>query len=174
MILLGVLLCLDVTCCFAASTKVYPAPNSIHNALTSAHNNDTLLLQNGIYKEHDLVIQKKLVIISNGSAVIDAESKFQVFIIYHDSVTIQGIEIRNIGKSSMTDMAGIRIVNAKNITICKNKLINNTFGVYLQNATQCTILDNIIHSDFKDEINGGNGIHAWKSDHFYRDSLLRN
>src|ERR1035437_3973205 len=163
--LLGFFLGTNIAFCFATITKIYPAPNSIHNAINNAHTGDTLFLQNGIYKEHDLDIQKKIIVIGNGNPVIDAENKFQAFIIYSDSVTIQGLEIRNVGKSGMIDMAGIRIVNAKYVTIKKNKLINNNFGIYLQNATECYILDNTIHSDFKDEINGGNGIHAWKSDH---------
>ena len=164
-VLFSVLVCLNTVFCFAASTKVYPAPNSIHNAINNAHRGDTLLLQNGIYKEHDIAIQKKIFITGKGSAVIDAENKFQAFLIYSDSVTVQGLEIRNTGKSSMTDMAGVRIVNAKCVTVKNNKLINSTFGIYLQNATECYILDNIIHSDSKDDINSGNGIHAWKSDH---------
>ncbi len=161
----SVLLCLDVAVCFATTTKVYPAPNSLHYAISNAHKGDTLVLQNGVYKEHDLVIQKKIVITGNGAAIIDAENKFQAFLIYSDSVAIQGLEIRNIGKAGMIDMAGIRIVNAKGVSINNNKLLNNNFAIYLQNASQCNILDNIIHSDFKDEVNGGNGIHAWKSDH---------
>lgn len=163
--LLIALLCLNVAFSYATVTKVYPAPNSIHNAISNAHKGDTLILQNGIYKEHDLIIQKMIVISGNGTVVIDAENKFQAFIVYSDSVTIQGLAIRNVGKSGMVDMAAIRIVNAKCVTINNNKLSNNNFGIYLQNATQCAILDNIVHSDFKDEINGGNGIHAWKSDH---------
>jgi len=160
-------LCFEAVLSFATTTKVYPAPNSIHNAINNAHKGDTLLLQNGTYKEHDLVIQKKITIIGNGYPVIDAEKKYQAFLVYNDSVTIHGLEIINTGNASMTDMAGIRIVNAKCVTLSNNKLINNTFGIYLQNATQCCILDNTIHSDFKDSINGGNGIHAWKSDHLF-------
>ena len=164
-ILSSVFLCINIVICIAANTKVYPGSNSIHNAINNAHSGDTLFLQNGIYKEHDLIIQKKIILIGNGYPVIDAENKFQAFIIYSDSVTIQGLEIRNIGTSSITDMAGIRIVNAKCVTITHNKLINNFFGIYMQNATGCYILDNIIHSDPKEDINSGNGIHAWKSDH---------
>ncbi|MEO6850370.1 MAG: nitrous oxide reductase family maturation protein NosD, partial [Mucilaginibacter sp.] len=70
-----------------------------------------------------------------------------------------------VGTASVTDMAGIKIVNAKNVTIENNRLINNTFGVYLQNSAYCNVINNIIHCNIKDQLNGGNGIHAWKSDH---------
>lgn len=151
--------------CSSRSIKVYPALNSVHHVISNANSGDTLLLQPGVYKEHDLVLKKKVVLIGDGNSIIDCEHKFQAFLIYADYVTISGLQIRNIGRSGIADMAGIRIVNAKYVTISKNKLLNNTYGIYLQNATQCNILENTIHSDLKDDMNGGNGIHAWKSDH---------
>jgi nitrous oxidase accessory protein len=165
-ILSNLLLCLDVTVGYTTTTKVYPAANSIRNAVANAHAGDTLLVQKGTYNEHDIVIPKKLAIIGLGLPIIDASKKYQGIIITADSVLIQGLQVQNTGKVSVTDMAGIRIVNAKHVTVRNNKLINNTFGVYLQNASECSIVDNTIHSDFKEETNGGNGVHAWKSDHF--------
>jgi nitrous oxidase accessory protein len=145
--------------------KVYPTVNSIHKAINNAHNGDTILVQKGLYKEHDITVPKRLVIIGVAYPVVDAGSKYQVFTITHDSVTIKGIQIQNVGTASVTDMAGIKIVNAKNVTIENNRLINNTFGVYLQNSAFCNVINNMIHCNIKDQLNGGNGIHAWKSDH---------
>jgi len=150
---------------FAVVIKVRTAVNGIHKAINNAHEGDTLLIQKGLYKEHDIVIQKRLVLIGIGFPVVDAESKYQVFIIRHDSVVIQGLQIQNVGTASLSDMAGIKIINAKNVIIENNRLNNNTFGVYLQNSTLCKVIDNTIHCDIKDQLNGGNGIHAWKSDH---------
>jgi len=164
-ILFNALLCLKTAPAFAVVIKVFPVSNSIHKAISSAHKGDTLFIQKGLYKEHDIVIQKTLVLIGIGFPVIDAESKYQVFLIRSDSVTIKGLQIQNVGKASMTDMAGIKIINAKNVTIENNRLINNTFGVYLQSSALCNVINNTIHSDIKDELNGGNGVHAWKSDH---------
>ena len=164
-IFFNLLLCFVVHGSFATVIKVYPTANGIHKAIDHAHRGDTLLVQKGFYKEHDIIIPKKLVIIGIGFPVIDAESKFQAFIIKSDSVTIKGLQIQNIGEASLTDMAGIKIVNAKYVIIIGNRLINNTFGVYIQNSTRCEIIDNIIICYIKDELNGGNGIHAWRSDH---------
>ncbi|SFD47465.1 nitrous oxidase accessory protein [Chitinophaga sp. CF118] len=164
-ILLSSFLLLAIADSFATITKVNPGPNSIHNAIKAAKDGDTLLLLKGFYREHDIVIQKRLIILGSDFPVIDAESKYQAFIIMRDSVTLQGLQIQNIGKASITDMAGIRIVNATHVIIRNNRLINNTYGIYFQHAGQCDILNNTIHSNAKGEINGGNGIHAWKSDH---------
>ena len=162
MLLLHTFLLYAATGSFATIIKVHPAANSIHQAIEHAQGGDTLLLQQGFYKEHDILVNKKLTITGQGLPVIDGENKYQVFIIAADSVVVQGLQIQHIGKGSLIDMAGIKIINAKYITIRNNRFINNTYGIYLQNASRCYIVNNTIHSDTKGEINGGNGIHAWK------------
>ena len=157
-----ILICVDS---LAKTSTVYPNENSIQHAINISGYGDTLLLETGNYFQHDIIISRKVSLIGKKGVVIDGENKFQVFIIYGDSVIIEGLQIQNIGKASMTDMAGIKIVNAKHVIITQNNFINNTFGVYLQNASHCFILYNNIHSNTKNELNGGNGIHAWKSDH---------
>jgi len=164
-ICISALLCLLTANSFAAVIKVRPGANSISKAIASAHKGDTLMLQKGLYKEHDIVIAKRLVITGIDFPAVDAGGKNQLFTITCDSVTIQGLQIQNIGKASMTDMAGIKIVGSKWVTIKNNRFINNTFGVYLQNSKFCSVIGNTIHSNFKNELNGGNGIHAWRSDH---------
>lgn len=151
--------------CKALVIKVKPGSNAIHNAIAKAQSGDTIAILKGIYREHDIIVQKKLVITGNSFPVIDGENKYQVFLVQCDSVIVRGLQIQNVGKASMNDMAGIKIINAKGVIVDNNRLINNAFGVYLQNASLCSISNNVIHSDFKDELNGGNGIHAWRSDH---------
>jgi nitrous oxidase accessory protein len=124
-----------------------------------------VLIEKGFYREHDIDVTKRLVIIGNGFPVIDGSNKYQVFFIQSDSVVIKGLQIQNIGKVSITDMAGIKVLNAKSVLIENNHLLNNMFGVLLQGASLCTVVNNTIRCDIKDEQNGGNGIHAWKSDH---------
>jgi nitrous oxidase accessory protein len=146
----------------ATVTRVYPGNNSFSKAIAAAKRNDTLLIQPGVYKEHDILINKKLTLIGQGYPIIDGESKSQIIFITADSVVLQGLQVQNTGRSSMTDMAAIRVQNANYALVQNNKVLNNTYGVYLQNATFCTIQNNVIHSNSKDELNSGNGIHAWK------------
>ncbi len=158
-------LCLPGKVCYASNLKVYATANSIRNAIAAAHKGDTLFIQSGVYKEHDIVVTTKITIIGIGYPVIDAENKYQGFIISADSVTIQGLQIQNTGRASTTDIAGIKIINARFVTIRNNKLTDNTYGVYLQNVSYCYVFNNIIQSRSTSEINNGNGVHAWKSDH---------
>ncbi|MGN6567636.1 MAG: nitrous oxide reductase family maturation protein NosD [Flavipsychrobacter sp.] len=148
----------------AATIKVVPVGNGIHHAISKAHDGDTILIEKGFYNEHDITIDKRLFIIGKDFPVVDAGNKFQAFIINADSTVIRGLQVQHIGNVSIVDMAGIRVVNAKYVTVKGNRLIDNTFGVYLQNASRCLVQDNVIHCNNKDEMNGGNGIHAWHCD----------
>src|SRR3569833_625440 len=149
----------------ASVLRVRPASIAIHAANSKAHNGDTIVILNGLYREHDIIVQKKLFITGHLFPIIDGENKYQVFLVKCDSVTIKGLQIQNVGKASMTDMAGIKIIYAKSVVVSNNKLINDAFGIYLQGGAFCNISNNTIQNDFKDELNGGNGIHAWRSDH---------
>ena len=146
------------------------SPKSLQNAINQCNRGDTLLVQPGMYKEHDIVINKKLTIIGLQYPVIDGENKSQLVVITADSVTVMGLRLQNTGRSSMTDMAGIRVQNATAALISGNKLQNNTYGIYMQNASNSELRGNIIEATAKDELNSGNGIHAWKC----HDLLIRN
>ncbi len=148
----------------AVQVKVFPsAGRPLQQAIDKANPGDTLLIQPGIYKEQDILINKKLALIGVNYPVIDASFKSQLIVVAHDSVYLSGMQLQNTGQSSLSDMAAVRLQNAQFVTVRDNKLYNNTYGVYLQNSHYCSVIGNYIHSDARDELSGGNGVHAWKS-----------
>lgn len=162
-LLLGSAFLLRAPAGIAAVIKVHPG--GVSSAVKTAPRGDTLLLLPGIYKEHDIVVSRKLCITGKDWPVIDGEHKYQVFIVTADSVVIEGLQIQHTGKLSVADMAGVRISNAAHVMIRNNRFLENTYGVYLQNATACTVAGNTIHATIGDGVNDGNGVHAWKSNH---------
>ncbi|MBS1778839.1 MAG: nitrous oxide reductase family maturation protein NosD [Bacteroidetes bacterium] len=160
-LVLFVFVCMNAN---ARSSKVFANnPGSLQQAIDRSIPGDTLLVQKGTYKEHDIQINKRLVLIGNNWPVIDGQNKYQLLTIEHDSVTIIGLQLQNTGRSSLTDIAAIKLLNANHVTVRNNKLYNNTYGVYLQNANNNIVDGNIIQSNSVDELNSGNGVHAWKS-----------
>lgn len=164
---------LILTMCLLASvhttahvTRIYPGQSKvIQGAINHARAGDTLVIEKGIYNETDILVNKKLVIIGNNYPIIDGGRKKQLIVVVHDSVYISGLQLQNTGRSSMTDMAAIRLQNVSGVVIHNNRLLNNTYGIYLQNSHYCNISYNKISASAKDELNSGNGIHAWKSSH---------
>jgi nitrous oxidase accessory protein len=144
--------------------------NAIKNALAYCADGDTVSIEKGLYKEQDILVSKRITILGKDYPVIDGLKKGQLIVVVRDSVTISGLQLQNTGRSSMTDMAAIRLQNVKSVSVTNNKLVNNTYGVYLQNSHYCLVYKNTIKADAKDELNSGNGIHAWKSTHLLLQS----
>jgi nitrous oxidase accessory protein len=138
--------------------------NSIKAAIGVAKDGDEILISKGVYGEGEIMINKQIRVRGIDWPVIDGKSKAQIFTIAANRVVIEGLEIRNAGYSSSYDWAAIKVIDANNVLIRDNRLLNNTFGIYLQNTSACTIVNNLVQGNPINEVQSGNAIHCWKSD----------
>ena len=141
----------------------YPI-KKIKQAIAIAKDGDTIIVTSGIYKEGNIVINKKIVFIGKNFPIIDGQKKYEVLSIKADSVLVQGIKIIRSGFAALEDPCGIKVYNKQYVRIFDNYLQDNFFGIYLQNSTNCIIKGNTIIAFGKEEQLIGNGIHCWKSD----------
>ena len=137
---------------------------SIKKALSVVQSGDTIIVNAGLYKEGNIIIDKPLHFIGKDYPTLDGELKHEIISIKSDDVSISGFRIQNSGRTAMSDPGGIKVYDAKNVTIEKNILNNNYFGIYLQYAANCIIKNNVIKASQKEENQSGNGVHCWKSD----------
>jgi nitrous oxidase accessory protein len=137
---------------------------SVKQAVQKATDGDTVMVYAGVYKEGQIIINKKLVLLGINFPVLDGERKHEIITINANGVVVEGFLFRNSGRSSYNDIAALRIAESRNVIIRNNQFQNSYFGIYSQHATACTITGNKLSSDAKDEISSGNGIHCWKSD----------
>jgi nitrous oxidase accessory protein len=157
---------------FSASSSVaktwtvgpHRAIQTIQSALDHAAAFDSIQVEKGMYKEKTIVISKPVTLIGIEDPIIDGDNKYEIIIITSDNVSISGFAIRHSGFSGYMDIAAIRIVNARKVTIRNNKIDDCFFGIFSQHAVNCLISENQIHSNASSEINSANGIHCWKSD----------
>ncbi|MBD3615041.1 MAG: nitrous oxide reductase family maturation protein NosD [Gracilimonas sp.] len=124
---------------------------------------DTLIIKEGTYREHNLIVDHPLTIIGEGRPVIDGEKKGFILVITGDDVTVKGLEIRNTSTSFMEDYAGILIEKTKNTVIEDVRLIDNFFGIYLAETDKAKIKNNYLSASGERETSSGNGIHLWYS-----------
>lgn len=143
---------------------VRPGKDAIKLAIAQATVGDTIEIGEGVYNEYDVNVNKKLFITGKGNVIVDGQRKSEIFILSANSIVLQGLTIQNSGVSSMQDMAGVRIQKANYVTVRNNKILNNTYGVYIQNGAHCLVKNNIVHSAAISEQNSGNGIHVWRGD----------
>jgi len=158
-----------VICCFqqAGATILEVGKDhavvTIHEAIDIAGSGDTVYIYPGIYKEGPLVIPKKLTVIGIGLPVLDGENKHEIISITSDSVTVQGLELKNVGVSYVEDKSAIRIIKSKYCIIKENRLIDAFFGIYLERSHNCQVKGNHILGTAEHEMNSGNAIHLWYS-----------
>lgn len=141
------------------------AITSLKRAVESAKDKDSIILLNGIYKEGNIVITKSISIIGKNNPILDGENKYEIFTISGKNITIKGITFRNSGYSAMNDYASVKIIDANNVIIEDNTVVNAYFGIHLSNTSYCTVRNNSVIGSPKSEQLSGNAIHLWKSNH---------
>src|SRR5215213_10331736 len=137
---------------------------SLRKAVEMAKANDTILLNKGIYKEGNIIINKPLRLIGVDNPVLDGENKYEILTVSGNVIMIKGIHFKNSGYSSMNDYASIGLIDANNVIIENNTIEHSYFAIHVANAQECIIRNNIITGTPKSEQTSGNGIHLWKCD----------
>jgi len=138
------------------------AISTLREGIKTAKDGDTILLNKGIYKEGNIIINKAIYLIGIDGPVLDGENKNEILTLTGRNIVIKGIHFANAGYSSMNDYAALKIIDATNILIENNSIINASFGIHLANTINSVIRNNTIKGNDKSEHLSGNGIHLWK------------
>ncbi|MEO6894061.1 MAG: nitrous oxide reductase family maturation protein NosD [Ginsengibacter sp.] len=137
---------------------------SVQKGIDAAVAGDTVLVDAGYYKEHDIAINKKIYVKGLQYPVIDGEKKSGIITIHADGAVLDGFKIINGGRAETADLAGVLIENSYGVQVINNKLDDTNFGIYSQYSKNCIIKNNQIKSYGNNEVQSGNGIHCWRSD----------
>ncbi len=138
--------------------------NSIQQTINLSKDGDTILVEAGIYKEKNLVVNKEIILKGIEHPTLDGEGKYEIISVRANHVTIDGFKVINSGIGTLDDPAGIKIYNKRNVSIINNILESTFFGIYTQNGINCIIKNNQLKSFATEEQQIGNGIHCWKCD----------
>ncbi|MDE3237196.1 MAG: right-handed parallel beta-helix repeat-containing protein, partial [Bacteroidota bacterium] len=115
---------------------------TITEAVQVAKEHDTILVEQGLYREKNLIINKSITLEGIHHPVLDGEHKYEIISIKANDVTVDGFTLQYSAISSITDYAGIKIYNAHNVSILNNVLTDTFFGIYSQYGTNCLIQNN--------------------------------
>ena len=143
---------------------------SIRKAIELAKEKDTILVQPGVYKEGNIIVNKNIILLGQNYPVLDGEKKYEILTVSGANITIKGFQLQNCGQSAMNDYASIKVIDSKNIFIEDNRVINSFFGIHFSNSSFVTIRHNTISGSPTSEQNTGNGIHLWKCGHALIDN----
>lgn len=137
---------------------------TIKKAIELAKSGDTIIVNKGVYREGNIIIDKKIVLQGKDLPILDGQQKYEVVSIKADSVFFSGFKVINSGYASLNDPCGIKIYDKIGVVVKDNFLENNFFGIYVQKGSNCIVKNNTIKAYQKEEQRIGNGIHCWKSD----------
>lgn len=138
------------------------AGGNLQSLLDRTPAGDTILVAKGFYAQNNIIIRKPVTVIGQDFPVFDGARKNEVIIVIANNVRLIGLQIQNTGRSSMVDMAGIKLQNVNNALVKNCHILNTTYGVYLQNSNKCVVEGSTIKAYAKDELQSGNAVHAWK------------
>jgi len=145
---------------------------TIKKGIKQAKPHQKVIVKAGVYKEHLIVIDKPLTLITNEKATIDGENKNDIIQVLADSVTIDGFKIIHVGTSYMSDFSAIRVDKSSNFTLQNLELREIFFGIYLAKSDHGVVKDNKVFGDAVHEHSSGNAIHLWYSNHVLIDNNL--
>lgn len=127
--------------------------------LAAAAPGATVVVPPGVYAG-PLLIEKPVVLIGQGNPVIDGGGIGDVITINAPAVTIRGFVVRNSGDSLDHEHAGITGLAAQ-ATLENNRLENVLFGIYLKNAPNSVVRNNLVLSKALEIGRRGDSIRLW-------------
>jgi parallel beta-helix repeat protein len=148
---------------------------SIQKAIDHANDGDTIKVRNGIYYEN-IIVNKSVFILGDGmeTTIVDGNNcSHNIYNILADNVQISGFTIQhtNMGSAGINIKSnnckiennifqycgdGIHLFYSNGSIIYNNFVIDNNFGIYLDNSNNCEILSNVLNGN-------GDGICLWMS-----------
>ncbi len=137
------------------------AAEDLQALIDAAEPGSVITLQGGTYIGN-VVIDKPLTITGVGWPTVDGRGAGNVITIEATDVTIEGMVIANTGSSLANENAGIS-ANAPRVRILGNRFENVLFGVFLREASDSVVADNVVGSMPLDEARRGDGIRLWES-----------
>ncbi len=137
--------------------------SSIQEAINSAAAGDTLFVEQGVYYEFDISINKPLTLIGINYPVIDGKEKGNIIDISADSVTISGFRLINVGSSYLKEFSAIHTFKVNNFKIENNIFENPYYAIHIEKSKRGIVRKNIIYGNAEVESSSGNGIHLWHS-----------
>lgn len=148
----------------AADVQVPAGGSSLSEAIAAANSGDRLILAAGVHKA-PVIIAKTITLDGEPGAVIDAGGEGTAIKITAPGASVRGMIVRGSGNKGETFDSGIYVEQgADGVTIEKNTLEGNLFGIVLHGCKGAKVRDNTIANRTDIWINDrGNGIHIWNN-----------
>jgi len=145
----------------AQEGRVY-AVSPLQTQVDALSSGDTLKIAPGVYAGN-LRLIKRVVLIGENWPVLSAGGQGSVVEIVADSCEIRGFNVENSGRRLVDEDAGV-LVRSRGNRLIGNRLRDILFGIYLFEANDNLLADNVIEGLLELDLGGrGSGVHIWNS-----------
>ena len=134
---------------------------TIAAGLAAAQPGDTVLVANGLYNEHGLVVSGSIVLLGKDYPVIDAQNQGDILTVTAAGAIVRGFLFKNVGSSYVEDRAAVRVQKANDVRVEDCRFENTIFGVYVEHSESVRVAGNHLTGSGGSEVSAGNGIHLW-------------
>jgi len=165
-ILLAFSFSLSLSQLYAKTIKVCNtcAFTDLQTAIDSAKTGDVVEIQSGEYLAQRIAIRKAITLKGVNYPVLNGDGEPILFLLA-DSITVTGLELRNVATSYVEDKAALRIIKSDYCNVIDNRLIDTFFAIYIENSDYTLVEKNYVKGDAKMEASSGNAVHAWYSNY---------
>jgi nitrous oxidase accessory protein len=145
----------------AQGAHVY-AISSLQARVDALRPGDTLRVAPGVYTGN-LRLTKRVMLIGEGRPVLTAAGRGSAVEIVADGCELNGFIIENSGRRLVDEDAGV-LVRSRSNRLIGNQLRDILFGIYLFEADDNLLADNVIEGIHELDLSGrGSGVHIWNS-----------
>ena len=140
--------------------------SSIQKAIDQAEAGDSIFIKKGIYKEHNIFINKKsLHLYGEPGSIVDADHKGYGFKIEATDFSLTNLTIKNIEVSYTSDYAAVYLFKCYDFKLENITLESAFFGFLIEKSKNGIVQNNNISGIGDSEASTGNAIHLWHSKH---------
>jgi nitrous oxidase accessory protein len=141
------------------------AAERLQERFDKAEPGSTVEIPPGVYRGN-FVVRESIHIVGQENAILDGMGRGSVLVLDAPKITVSGLTIRNSGENLVDEDSGIFVTKkGTGVVIANNILENNSFGIWVNGATDVEIKDNYIVGKWKlISVKRGNGIQLWDAD----------
>jgi nitrous oxidase accessory protein len=130
----------------------------------------TVTVPPGVYRG-PIVLDEPVTLVGEGRPVIDSGGHGHVIEVTSPDVSIEGFVLRGSGRSLASEDAGVMALESDRVRVVDNRFEDVLFGVFLKNARDAVVEDNVVGAKDLPEAQKGDGIRVYGSD---RSQVRRN
>ena len=146
----------------SVAAEISARPGALAGALAGAHEGDTVTLLPGIHRGPARV-ERALILRGRPGAILEGSGTGSVLEITASGTVVEDLVVRHSGRRVITADAGIRVLQATQVTLRRVTVEDVLYGVYAERADRLRVEECRLQGSVRpmDEDGSGNGIHLW-------------